>query len=509
MPKITDDTVREVRERLGIREVAEGLGVVLRSGGSDDMTGLCPLHQEKSPSFHVHPRRGFFKCFGCGEGGDALTLLRKVRGLTFPEAVEEGARMAGVLVRHEKPRARALERVPMAAGDGAEHEGERGSAVVVDEAPVDSFRLPAGVTEQQAVRALRRQALYEAQREKDRRAEAAWLAAWTTEGAPRRLAPWSARVEERFEGGAATAERIAALAGARGWPEHWVGWLADEGLLRWPLAPWADFQGNERDLGEVALRVDKPALQRAEGGAWALGGVQPVGYHQRFEGAGRRMWRFVPYWPRMEGEDGRAKRLSSFQHGLREELQARGAPEGEAVVPPLPFVIGASEATRFLVITEGQWDAIAFAGEAGWLDGDTAWPAGAAVMGVRGSTGFGPLLAYWGWWLERVRPAVLVLADNDEAGKRWDTPRAPERPGEVAEPTFAQRLLRRPVVPEGREGRGEVQWVPRARKVEVRRVATGGAKDFDEWRRVRRPGAAKMAAWLREMGFLGAGGAWL
>lgn len=504
MPKIDDNTVREVRERLNVQTVAEALGVHLRNSGGDDMVGLCPLHQEKSGSFHVHPKRGYFKCFGCGEGGDALALLGKARGLKFPEAVEEGARMAGVLVRYEARRAQGLERVgPGPAASGA----TEGAAAAVAEtaAQVAAFRLPEGVTEEQAVRALRRQARFEAERAKERRADEAWLAAWTAEGAPRKLDPWSARVEARFEEGGATGERIAALAGARGWPEHWVAWLADEGLLRWPLAPWADFQGRERDLGEVALRVDKPAVRRGAGGAWELVGVQPVGYHQRFEAAGRRMWRFVPYWPKLEDGEGRAKNLSSYQKGLRDECSARGLAVEEAVVPPLPFVIGASMSTRFLVITEGQWDAAAFAGEAGWLDGDSAWPVGAAVMGVRGSTGFGPLLAYWGWWLELVRPAVLVLADNDKAGEKWDKARKPERPGEVPEPTFAQRLLRRPVVDQG----GEVRWVPRARRVEVRRVKAGPGKDFDDWRRVRRPGAAKMTAWLREMGFLGAGGGWL
>lgn len=511
MPKISDASVAEVKARLNVRTVAEALGVVLRNAGADTVKGCCPLHQEKSGSFHVHPQKNYFKCFGCGEGGDAIALLRKARGLTFPEAVEEGARLAGVLVRYEERRAApGLERVPageVARGHLASEAEGGGVAVAEGEAAADTFRLPAGVTEQQAVRALRRQARYEAAREAERRADAAWLEAWTAEGAPRKVERWSARVEERFEGGAATEERVRALAEARAWPVHWVRWLAEEGLLRWPLAPWADFSGHERDLGEVALRVDKPGVRRVpDGGGWALECTVPVGYHQRFQAEARRMWRFVPYWPATADAEGKAKRLSSFQKELRDECAWRGLPEGEAVLPPLPFVVGASERTRLLVITEGQWDACAFAGEMGWMEGESAWPVECAVMGVRGASGVEVLLRYWGWWLERVRPQVLIMADNDAAGRRWDTPEKPEKPGMAPRPTFAQRLKRRPVMP---EGRGEVQWVPRARRVEVRRVAAGMGKDFDDYRRARRPGPAAMAEWLRGMGFLGADGRWI
>src|SRR5690606_15008564 len=65
------------------------------------MKGLCPFHDEKSPSFHVTPSRGFYHCFGCQEGGDVITFLMKVDGLGFTEAVEQLADKYDVQLRRE------------------------------------------------------------------------------------------------------------------------------------------------------------------------------------------------------------------------------------------------------------------------------------------------------------------------------------------------------------------------------------------------------------------------
>ena len=65
------------------------------------MKGLCPFHDEKSPSFHVTPARGFFHCFGCQEGGDVISFLMKIDGLAFTEAVERLADKYGVQLRRE------------------------------------------------------------------------------------------------------------------------------------------------------------------------------------------------------------------------------------------------------------------------------------------------------------------------------------------------------------------------------------------------------------------------
>src|SRR5687768_13320063 len=56
----------------------------------------CPFHQEKTPSFSISPSKGFYKCFGCGKGGNAFTFLMEMEGLNFPEAVQRVAEMTGV-----------------------------------------------------------------------------------------------------------------------------------------------------------------------------------------------------------------------------------------------------------------------------------------------------------------------------------------------------------------------------------------------------------------------------
>ena len=72
-----------------------GQAVKLRKQGSA-FVGLCPFHSERSPSFQVVPARGFFHCFGCGKSGDAFQWLMEREGLTFPEALDQLARAAGI-----------------------------------------------------------------------------------------------------------------------------------------------------------------------------------------------------------------------------------------------------------------------------------------------------------------------------------------------------------------------------------------------------------------------------
>lgn len=92
--------VEEVLARTDIAEVV-GRTVTLRRNGRS-MVGLCPFHQEKSPSFNVIPHKGIYHCFGCGEGGDAIAFLRKTRGLSFVEAVKELAAGVGIHIEERE-----------------------------------------------------------------------------------------------------------------------------------------------------------------------------------------------------------------------------------------------------------------------------------------------------------------------------------------------------------------------------------------------------------------------
>ncbi len=85
--RISDRDIAAIRERVRIEDVV-GDYVQLRRAGADSMKGLCPFHDEKSPSFHVRPNHGHFHCFGCGEGGDVYAFVQKIEHVSFVEAVE-------------------------------------------------------------------------------------------------------------------------------------------------------------------------------------------------------------------------------------------------------------------------------------------------------------------------------------------------------------------------------------------------------------------------------------
>ncbi|GAA4960636.1 DNA primase [Kineococcus glutinatus] len=97
--RIHPDDVAAVRDAVRIAEVV-GDHVALRPAGVGSMKGLCPFHEERTPSFHVRPQVGRWKCFGCGEGGDAIDFVQRQEALTFVEAVERLAARAGVQLRY-------------------------------------------------------------------------------------------------------------------------------------------------------------------------------------------------------------------------------------------------------------------------------------------------------------------------------------------------------------------------------------------------------------------------
>lgn len=99
--RIRDEDIAEVREKAQIDDIVSEYVTLKRAGGGS-MKGLCPFHDEKTPSFNVNAARQFWHCFGCGEGGDVISFVMKVDGLTFTETVERLAEKVGVQLRREE-----------------------------------------------------------------------------------------------------------------------------------------------------------------------------------------------------------------------------------------------------------------------------------------------------------------------------------------------------------------------------------------------------------------------
>ncbi|MFD6419350.1 DNA primase [Streptomyces sp. NPDC060194] len=99
--RINDDDIKKVRDAVPI-DVVVSEYLQLRNAGGGNLKGLCPFHDEKSPSFQVSPSKGLFHCFGCQEGGDTLAFLMKIDHLTFSETVERLAAQAGITLRYEE-----------------------------------------------------------------------------------------------------------------------------------------------------------------------------------------------------------------------------------------------------------------------------------------------------------------------------------------------------------------------------------------------------------------------
>ena len=97
--RIPDRDIAAIREQANIEDLV-GEYVQLRRAGADSLKGLCPFHDEKSPSFHVRPNHGHFHCFGCGEGGDVYAFLQKIEHVSFVESVELLADRVGYTVTY-------------------------------------------------------------------------------------------------------------------------------------------------------------------------------------------------------------------------------------------------------------------------------------------------------------------------------------------------------------------------------------------------------------------------
>jgi DNA primase len=131
---IRRNDIDEVRARTNLVDIV-GDFVTLKNAGVGSMKGLCPFHEERSPSFHVRPQVGFYHCFGCGEGGDVFTFLQKMDHVTFTEAVERLAGRLGYELHYED------------GGGPATDHGNRARILSANKAAEDYFRAQLGSPE--------------------------------------------------------------------------------------------------------------------------------------------------------------------------------------------------------------------------------------------------------------------------------------------------------------------------------------------------------------------------
>ncbi|MHC5030185.1 MAG: DNA primase [Planctomycetota bacterium] len=124
MARVPEEIIRSIQDSVEIVDIVSRYVTLKRSGSS--FKGLCPFHEEKTPSFTVFPNSGRYKCFGCGEGGDVFTFLMQRSNLGFRDVLEELARDAGI---------------PLPAEDDDPHEAERAQRRV---AALESLRFAAG-----------------------------------------------------------------------------------------------------------------------------------------------------------------------------------------------------------------------------------------------------------------------------------------------------------------------------------------------------------------------------
>jgi DNA primase len=99
--RIKAEDIATVKERTSIEDVVRD-HVTLRPAGVGSLKGLCPFHDEKTPSFTVRPTVGSYHCFGCGEGGDVISFVQKVEHLTFTESIERLAAKLGIELHYEE-----------------------------------------------------------------------------------------------------------------------------------------------------------------------------------------------------------------------------------------------------------------------------------------------------------------------------------------------------------------------------------------------------------------------
>src|SRR5471030_2074355 len=101
MPVIKPTCVRDLKLRVNLADVVSRM-VTLRKAGGARLKGLCPFHNEKTPSFNVDPDKGFYHCFGCGKSGDIFAFVQETEQLKFTEAVEALGQRFNIVIEYEE-----------------------------------------------------------------------------------------------------------------------------------------------------------------------------------------------------------------------------------------------------------------------------------------------------------------------------------------------------------------------------------------------------------------------
>ena len=101
MKGITEAVVEEIKLRTDLADLIASYGIEVKSAGSTKKA-CCPFHHEKTPSFNINERKGFYHCFGCGESGDAIKFVQKMDGCSFVEAVKKLAGPLGIKVEERE-----------------------------------------------------------------------------------------------------------------------------------------------------------------------------------------------------------------------------------------------------------------------------------------------------------------------------------------------------------------------------------------------------------------------
>ncbi|WP_165241713.1 DNA primase [Corynebacterium lizhenjunii] len=148
--RIPDSDIQAIRERAPIEEIV-GEYVSLKPAGYDSMKGLSPFKDEKTPSFHVRPQRGYYHCFSTGKGGDVFNFLMEMEQLSFPEAVEAVAQKIGYQINYQGSGARDDKpglRQRLIQANKAAHEFYRGQLETPQAQPARDFLLERGFSQE-------------------------------------------------------------------------------------------------------------------------------------------------------------------------------------------------------------------------------------------------------------------------------------------------------------------------------------------------------------------------